>query len=160
MKPKRFQKVRRIIRGWTRPTRQEIKKYQDLIDRKIARKSREESDLITSKIAHQGFAGLLEGLEQASAQRSLKMFQLNSRISAKYALDAVGIDYSKKKQETRKRVQDIMRRFTYTNRTVQDETERTNRLAILDKELETELGKKALPFLIRFMEIMGIMKKM
>ena len=154
LKPKIPQKVKRVVRGWTQPSRQNARELAERIETKVGRKMRKgvygrQSDILTAEMRER----LYRNANQSVGEASLERKQIQARIAAKYALDAVGVSNSAKRnsvQETMSKIAFLQRKELSEGKT----TSTVNQKQRLLKQLQKQLGEaRSLVFLKRFAQV-------
>ena len=156
--------ARRILRGWSRPTTEEAEMLNLLLMKKLAGPREEYTRIIDDYIRQYGLEGLFKGFEEAGRLQAEKRNEIASKIATKFALDAIGIGYSKKNGQARKKIHEITKRmsnFSFEARNGKmDKIELKNRIIRLVPEIRKEIGTlKTIIFLTHYCEVLFLKLK-
>lgn len=115
MKPKIPQKVNRIIRGWTQPSKQKARALRQSAESIVAKFSRRENEKtrVSNPTNQESRLLAYKTASMSAGEARLKRREILSKTAAKYALDAIGLSSERKEGMNRRKIQAAMQKIAF-----------------------------------------------
>ncbi|MDO8647111.1 MAG: hypothetical protein Q7R70_01715 [Candidatus Diapherotrites archaeon] len=165
MKPEIPQKVKRVVSGWTQPSKQKAKALRQSAESIVAKFNRKENEKIRvlDPTIQESRFGAYRTASMNAEEANLKRREILSKTAAKFALDSIGLSSNGKEGLARRKIQNAIQRIAFVQESriagKQDMISSQNQQKRILEEIRKELGNAKFGlFMKRYTQVLKKLK--